>query len=273
MLNTQYTSCVHNNGHFWVENWQMIYFIDMRNLQLVYFWRRSQPLLEHLQICRKHGGLTYLALLMSTVGDSTLGLWLKSHCAHLVLVKVTKSKWTIQKYRKLKNIKNVQVCVRKLQYLSSVLKVNSRPPEFEFDFPVPVNVASFKVSDNGSSLWLFFPFHYYFFQTSWVWRRGWRRTAAAAAADACWTELCDSGSHLEFSGDSVVTVDKLAADHPGDIKGRNELSRQAAGCLRRRARNLTASIFICAAGDLGSLATDNNYFTPSLLQNKGQMSG
>lgn len=71
-----------------------------------------------------------MAFLMSTVGDSTLGLWLKSHCAHLVLVKVTKSKWTIQKYRKLKNIKNVQVCVRKLQYLSSVLKVNSRPPEF-----------------------------------------------------------------------------------------------------------------------------------------------
>lgn len=77
---------------------------------------------------------------------------------------------------------------------------------------------------------------------------------------------------MEFSGDSVVTVDKLAADHPGDIKGRNELSRQAAGCLRRRARNLTASIFICAAGDLGSLATDKNYFTLSLLQNKGQMS-
>ena len=80
-----------------------------------------------------------------------------------VLVKVIKSKWTIQKYWKLENIKNVQVWIRKLQCPSCVLKVNSRPAEFEFDFPVPVNVTSFKVSDNGSSLWLFFPFHYYFF--------------------------------------------------------------------------------------------------------------
>lgn len=47
--------------------------------------------------------------------------------------------------------------------------------------------------------------------------RSWWCTSAAADAWR-WTELCDSCRHWEVSGDSVVTVDKLAADHEGDTE-------------------------------------------------------
>lgn len=70
----------------------------------------------------------------------------------------------------------------------------------------------------------FLPFHYYFFRHP---QPKWGADGVKRQQTFVRTELCDSWSHLEVSRDRVVTVDKLAAHHPGDIKGRNELCWQA----------------------------------------------
>lgn len=127
---------------------------------------------------------------------------------------------------------------------------------FHFIASVKVSVTLLVVSNNGHLFWghVLLAFSLLPFQTPSVCTRSWWRTAAAAA-DACWRELCNSWSHLEVSRDSVVAVDKLAADHLGDIKGRNELCWQAARSLSDSAdleseELWTALIFISTAANL-----------------------